>query len=74
MAENRKANPKRGEVWIVDLDYTGKVRPIAVISPSEKTADELSYLVINAPYDETARDLVTIVAHTRSTRNSPRVS
>jgi mRNA interferase MazF len=47
--------PNRGEVWIVDLGMAAKVRPCVVLS------------LPAAPQD---RALVTLVAHTTSTRGS----
>lgn len=49
------ANPKRGEVWLVDLGLTAKVRPCLVLSISTKEED---------------RALVTVVTHTTSPRGS----
>jgi mRNA interferase MazF len=48
-------NPKRGEIWLVDLGMTAKVRPA---------------LVISIPADDIDRALVTLVPHTTSGRNS----
>jgi mRNA interferase MazF len=48
-------NPKRGEVWLVDLGYAAKVRPC---------------LVLSIPALDEDRALVTIVAHTTSARGS----
>jgi mRNA interferase MazF len=47
--------PARGEVWIVDLGMTAKVRPAVVLS---------------VPPDHTDRALVTLVPHTTSLRGS----
>jgi len=47
--------PVRGEVWIVDLGMTAKIRPC---------------LVLSAPIGETDRALVTLVPHTTSTRGT----
>ena len=49
------AKPSRGEVWLVDLGFTAKIRPCLVISdyPSD---DELA--------------LVVIVPHTTAVRNN----
>jgi mRNA interferase MazF len=49
------AKPSRGEVWLVDLGYTAKIRPCLVLSdyPSD---DELA--------------LVVIVPHTTAVRNN----
>ncbi len=49
------ANPKRGEVWLVDLGLAAKVRPC---------------LVLSIPYQDEDRALVTVLAHTTSARNS----
>jgi mRNA interferase MazF len=46
---------KRGEIWLVDLGYVAKVRPCLVVSIEPGPAD---------------RDLVTLVPHTTSTRQS----
>lgn len=48
-------SPRRGEVWIVDLGMTAKVRPA---------------LVISVPADDQDRALVTLVPHTTSARQS----
>jgi mRNA interferase MazF len=48
-------NPKRGEVWLVDLGYVAKVRPC---------------LVISIPTLKEDRALVTLIPHTTSPRNS----
>ena len=47
--------PQRGEVWLVDLGMTAKVRPA---------------LVLSVPADDTDRALVTLVPHTTSVRGS----
>ena len=47
--------PKRGEIWLLDLGMTAKVRPA---------------LVISVPADDLDRALVTLVPHTTSSRNS----
>lgn len=49
------ANPRRGEVWLVDLGMAAKVRPA---------------LVISVPAADTDRALVTLVPHTTSPRKS----
>src|SRR5260370_35502221 len=49
------ANPKRREVWLVDLGYGAKIRPCLVLS-------------IPAAYED--RALATLVPHTTSTRAS----
>jgi mRNA interferase MazF len=48
-------NPNRGEVWLVDLGYTAKVRPC---------------LVLSIPALDEDRALATLVAHTTSARGS----
>ena len=48
-------NPRRGEVWLVDLGMAAKVRPAVVISIPAHDAD---------------RALVTLVPHTTSVRGS----
>lgn len=47
--------PERGEVWLVDLGLTAKVRPCVVVSASIGDAD---------------RALITLVPHTTSTRGT----
>ena len=47
--------PIRGEVWLVDLGMTAKVRPC---------------LVVSAPIGDADRAIVTIVPHTTSTRGT----
>lgn len=47
--------PKRGEVWLVDLGMAAKVRPC---------------LVVSVPATEQDRALVTLVPHTTSVRSS----
>lgn len=47
--------PRRGEVWLVDLGMAAKVRPA---------------LVVSIPADERDRALVTLVPHTTSPRRS----
>ena len=49
------SSPDRGEVWLVDLGYTAKVRPC---------------LVISIPALEQDRALVTLIPHTTSPRSS----
>lgn len=49
------ARPTRGEVWLVDLGLTAKVRPC---------------LVLSIPYEDEDRSLVTTIAHTTSIRSS----
>ena len=48
-------SPKRGEVWLIDLGYTAKVRPC---------------LVLSIPAEDADRALVTLVPHTTSVRDS----
>ena len=48
-------SPQRGEVWLVDLGMTAKVRPA---------------LVISVPAADEDRALVTLVPHTTSPRQS----
>ena len=48
-------NPRRGEVWLVDLGMAAKVRPA---------------LVISVPAEDIDRALVTLVPHTTSPRQS----
>jgi mRNA interferase MazF len=49
------SEPKRGEVWLVDLGMSAKVRPC---------------LVISIPIEDSDRALVTLVPHTTSVRSS----
>lgn len=49
------ANPNRGEVWLVDLGYTAKVRPC---------------LVLSIPAADEDRAPATLVPHTTSLRGS----
>ena len=49
------SEPKRGEVWLVDLGMPAKVRPC---------------LVISVPIEDSDRALVTLVPHTISVRSS----
>ncbi len=49
------ANPKCGEIWLVDIGLSAKVRPCFVLS-TEILEDE--------------RALVTVIAHTTQSRNS----
>ena len=49
------SSPERGEVWLVDLGLTAKVRPA---------------LVLSVPIEDTDRALVTLVPHTTSLRGS----
>jgi len=48
-------SPQRGEVWLVDLGMTAKVRPA---------------LVISVPAEDIDRALATLVPHTTSARQS----
>jgi len=48
-------NPNRGEVWLVDLGYSAKVRPC---------------LVLSIPAADEDRALATLVPHTTSVRGS----
>lgn len=47
--------PPRGEVWIVDLGMTAKIRPC---------------LVLSVPPDDDDRSIITLVPHTTSVRGS----
>jgi len=47
--------PKRGEVWLVDLGMAAKVRPC---------------LVVNVPTGESERALATLIPHTTSVRGT----
>lgn len=49
------AKPARGEVWLVDMEYAGKVRPA---------------LVLSVPIEEDERVLTTVVPHTTSVRET----
>ncbi|MCC5630133.1 type II toxin-antitoxin system PemK/MazF family toxin [Nostoc sphaeroides CHAB 2801] len=49
------SSPNRGEVWLVDLGYTAKVRPC---------------LIISIPALEQDRALATLIPHTTSSRGS----
>ena len=48
-------NPRRGEVWLVDLGMAAKVRPA---------------LVVSVPAEDIDRALVTLVPHTTTPRQS----
>jgi mRNA interferase MazF len=48
-------DPRRGEVWLVDLGMVAKVRPC---------------LVLNVPIGPQDRVLATLIGHTTSTRGS----
>ena len=47
--------PSRGEVWLVDLGLAGKVRPA---------------IVLNKPFMDTDRALITVIPHTQAVRGS----
>ena len=47
--------PRRGEVWLVDLGMAQKVRPA---------------LILNIPYQDADRALITIVSHSTALRGS----
>jgi len=47
--------PERGEVWLIDLGLTAKIRPC---------------LVVSAPIGPTDRALISLVPHTTSTRST----
>jgi mRNA interferase MazF len=49
------ATPRRGEVWLVDFGLAGKTRPA---------------LVVNVPFGDQDRSLITVVPHTTSLRGS----
>ena len=49
------SDPKRGEVWLVDLGMAAKVRPC---------------LVVSIPVEVSDRALTTVVPHTTSVRSS----
>ena len=49
------SQPKRGEVWLVDLGMAAKVRPC---------------LVLSVPLEDSDRALVTLVPHTTAVRQS----
>lgn len=48
--------PKRGEVWLVDLGMAQKTRPA---------------VILNVPFGDTDRVVVTVVGHTTALRGSP---
>ncbi|MBI4697888.1 MAG: type II toxin-antitoxin system PemK/MazF family toxin [Nitrospirae bacterium] len=48
-------HPKRGEVWLVDLGLAAKVRPC---------------LVLSIPIQDEDRALITVIAHTTSSRGT----
>ncbi|MBM3880414.1 MAG: type II toxin-antitoxin system PemK/MazF family toxin [Verrucomicrobia bacterium] len=47
--------PNRGEVWLVDLGLAGKTRPA---------------LILNKPFSDADRALITVVPHTQALRGS----
>jgi mRNA interferase MazF len=47
--------PSRGEVWLVDLGLAGKTRPA---------------LILNRPFTDADRALITVVPHTQTLRGS----
>ena len=47
--------PRRGEIWLVDLGMTEKVRPAVILS---------------GPCDTTDRDVITVIPHTTTLRGS----
>ena len=47
--------PRRGEVWVVDLGLAQKVRPA---------------LILNVPYQDADRALITVVSHSTALRGS----
>ncbi|MDE0087590.1 MAG: type II toxin-antitoxin system PemK/MazF family toxin [Candidatus Poribacteria bacterium] len=47
--------PKRGEVWLADLGFAAKTRPV---------------LILNTPISDSDYALYTVVPHTTSTRSS----
>ena len=47
--------PSRGEVWMVDLGLAAKVRPA---------------LVLNKPFTDADRALITVIPHTQTLRGS----
>ena len=49
------ATPKRGEVWLVDMGYTAKVRPA---------------LVLSIPIEGDERAITTVIPHTTSVRGT----
>jgi mRNA interferase MazF len=50
-----KPEPKRKEIWLVDLGLAAKVRPV---------------LVLSIPIHSEDRALITVIAHTTAQRNS----
>lgn len=47
--------PQKGEIWLVDMGMTGKIRPA---------------LVLSGPCGPNDRDLITIIPHTTELRGS----
>ena len=47
--------PKRGEVWLADLGFVAKTRPV---------------LILSTPFSDSDYALVTVVPHTTSPRSS----
>lgn len=50
-----KSAPGRGEIWLVDLGLTAKVRPC---------------LILSVAYEDEDRALITVLPHTTSIRDS----
>ena len=48
--------PRRGEVWLIDFGEVGKTRPA---------------LVVNVPFGDSDRALITVVPHTTALRGLP---
>ena len=48
--------PARGEVWLIDFGLAGKTRPA---------------LIVNNPFSDEDRALITVIPHTTSLRGSP---
>lgn len=48
--------PRRGEVWLVDFGLAQKTRPA---------------VVLNVPYGDADRVIITVVSHTTALRGSP---
>lgn len=47
--------PKRGEVWLADLGFAAKTRPV---------------LILNTPFSDSDYALYTVIPHTTTTRSS----
>jgi mRNA interferase MazF len=47
--------PKRGEIWLADLGFVAKTRPV---------------LILSVPFSDSDYALITVVPHTTSTRSS----